>query len=71
MANDWIIDVIADLKTYATKNGLSALAQQLDDTALIAAAEIASSHEKALDTANWDIGNTGRTNRKYTERENA
>lgn len=71
MANDWIIDVIADLKTYATKNGLSALAKQLEDTTLIAAAEISSSHEKALEAANWEFENTGRTHRGYSERENA
>ena len=39
--NDWILDVLADLKTFASANGLRALAEQLDDTRLIAAAEIA------------------------------
>ena len=42
MAHDWVLDVLADLKTYASRNGLLALADQLDDTAMIAAAEIAS-----------------------------
>ena len=42
MANDWILDVLADLKTYAKKNGLPALADQLDETLLIAATETAS-----------------------------
>ncbi len=42
MAHNWIFDVLADLKTYAKKNGLSALAEQLDDATLIAATEIAS-----------------------------
>ncbi len=42
MQHDWILDVLADLKTFAKSNGLRALAEQLDDTTLIAAAEIAS-----------------------------
>jgi len=47
MAHDWILDVLADLKTYANKNGLSALAGELDDATLIAATEIASVKGKA------------------------
>ena len=46
MAHDWIFDVLADLKTYATKNGLSALADELDEATLIAATEIASMEGK-------------------------
>lgn len=40
--NDWILDVLADLKAFAMANGLCALAEQLDDTTIVAAAEIAS-----------------------------
>jgi hypothetical protein len=36
----WILDVLGDLKEFANNNGLKALAEQLDDTTLIAAAEI-------------------------------
>ena len=42
MQYDWILDVLSDLKNFARANDLSSLAEQLDDTALIAAAEIAS-----------------------------
>jgi hypothetical protein len=42
MTNDWVLDVLADLKAYARTNGLTVLAEQLDDAVLIAAAEIAS-----------------------------
>lgn len=42
MGDDWILDVLADLKVYAETNGLSVLAEQLDDARLVAAAEIAS-----------------------------
>jgi len=52
--NDWILDVLADLKTFAVANGLGALAEQLDDTNLIAAAEIASKAEEAR--AQSDVG---------------
>ena len=47
MQNDWILDVLADLKSFAIANGMCALAEQLDDATLIAAAEIASEAEKA------------------------
>ncbi|MES0826282.1 hypothetical protein [Ruegeria sp. SCP11] len=40
--NEWILDVLSDLNAFAVENGLIALAEQLDDTKLIAAAEIAS-----------------------------
>ena len=39
---EWILDVLSDLNAFASANGLTALAEQLDDTRLIAAAEIAS-----------------------------
>lgn len=42
MGNTWILDVLADLKTFAERNDLPQLADRLDDTALVAAAEIAS-----------------------------
>lgn len=42
MGNDWILDVLADLKTYAQQNGLSALAVQLEETVQLARAEITS-----------------------------
>lgn len=42
MTNDWILDVLADLKSFALRNNLTTLAEQLDDTTLVAATEIAS-----------------------------
>ena len=39
--NDWILDVLVDLKSFAAANDLAVLAEQLDDTLLVAAAEIA------------------------------
>ena len=43
--HDWILDVLADLKEFALSADLPNLAEQLDDTALIALAEIASVEE--------------------------
>lgn len=47
MAHDWILDVLADLKAYAKKNGLPALVTELEEAALVAATEIASTEGKA------------------------
>ena len=40
MSQDWMIDVLSDLKKFAQQNGLVALAEQLDDTILLATAEL-------------------------------
>lgn len=48
MQHDWILDVLADLQTFARTNKLTVLAEQLGDTKLIAAAEILTAKEKAL-----------------------
>ncbi|MDD9741788.1 MAG: hypothetical protein RID15_00060 [Marinovum algicola] len=45
MQHDWILDVLADLKTFALSNGLPALAEQLDDARIVAMAEQASCTE--------------------------
>jgi hypothetical protein len=41
MRHDWIFDVLADLRSYAQKNGLTALAAQIDDTLRVARTDIA------------------------------
>ncbi len=58
MKNDWILDVLADLRTFAQANGLNALAEQLEDTALVAAGEIASQREGLIVDANNAGGRT-------------
>lgn len=42
MKNDWIIDVLADLNSFAKSNGLPKLAKQLEETAILASVELAS-----------------------------
>ena len=60
MQQDWVIDVLADLRIFARQNGLPSLAEQLDDTILLAASEIgrkrqgagvAGSHERKAGTS--------------------
>lgn len=41
MAEDWILDVLADLRRFAQLNGLPGLARQVEETALVAARELA------------------------------
>ncbi len=59
MQKDWILDVLADLETFSSANGLSRLAEHLAETKLVAAAEIASQSELAqghLDGATRSFG---------------
>lgn len=52
MRSDWILDVLADLRTFALSSNLPALAEQLDDTALVAMAEIAALEQGTQGTVN-------------------
>ncbi|MFD1157638.1 hypothetical protein [Roseovarius aestuarii] len=67
MQNEWILDVLADLKTFAQQNGLGVLAEQLDDTQLVAASELALIGEGQIAdergpayAAGYNIGGLGR-----------
>ncbi len=46
MQDDWILDVLADLRAFATANHLPRTAEQLDDAALIALAEMSAQRER-------------------------
>ena len=46
MANDWILEVLSDLKCFADQNGLALLSHQLESTKKVAMAEIAEVHER-------------------------
>ncbi|MDW4499085.1 hypothetical protein R5H30_13900 [Sulfitobacter sp. D35] len=59
MRSDWILDVLTDLKTFATANDLPVLAEQLDDTAIVALAEIAALHDKMQGNAHVEERNGG------------
>ena len=51
MQSDWILDVLADLRSFALSNGLPALAEHLDDTAMVALAEFKAHEEKTAGSA--------------------
>jgi hypothetical protein len=59
MGHDWILDVLADLKGFADQNGLPLLASQLDDTKLVALAEITSSADGAPISVYGERAETG------------
>lgn len=42
MTQDWILDVLSDLRRFAASNDMPVLVEQLDDTIIVASAEIAS-----------------------------
>ncbi|MBM1311457.1 hypothetical protein JQT66_14530 [Sulfitobacter mediterraneus] len=48
MQTDWILDVLADLKTFAMSSDLPKLAAQLDNSAVVAMAEISALQERRL-----------------------
>lgn len=64
MQNDWIIDVLADLNTFAKSNGYPGLAQQLETAASVASSELTSQEEGrvsgyARSTTKLDFRETG------------
>jgi hypothetical protein len=71
MANDWILDVIADLKTFADKNGLGALAYELENASSVAASELAAIDLRAPGGALNDQGHARTLYRTYASGENA
>lgn len=42
MTDDWMLDVLSDLRAFAGKNGLDATERQLDQTLVVVAEELAS-----------------------------
>lgn len=65
MAQDWIVDVLADLRSFALQNNLSSLADQLDDTLLVAAAEIAQNTPDAHEDTGDHVSAIGRFPRRF------
>jgi hypothetical protein len=48
MGRDWIIDVLADLRSFARENDMPLLMAHLEEAGLVAAVEIASHPEEQL-----------------------
>ena len=51
MKNDWMLDVLTDLRQYALRNYYINLAEQLDDAIVIAAVELRDRGEPRAETA--------------------
>lgn len=64
MAQDWIVDVLADLRSFALQNNLKTLAEQLDDTLLVAATEIAQSAQHVPEDTDDHVPAAGRLSRR-------
>lgn len=56
MTNEWMLDVLADLRTFSKENGLTMTGKQIDLVMAVAAAEIASVQGIAPETARRGIG---------------
>ncbi|RMD49537.1 MAG: hypothetical protein D6832_01555 [Alphaproteobacteria bacterium] len=41
MSKEWVLDVLADLREFAARNGLVSLAEELEDAMAVAATELA------------------------------
>ena len=44
MTNDWIIDVLTDLRKFSASNSMGKLADRLDETILVASRELSTAH---------------------------
>ena len=71
MQYEWILDVLTDLRTFAMSNGLLSLAEQLDDTSLVAATEIAQRAEGKGGGKASDAAKAGRFHRGAAAGEGA
>lgn len=60
MTNEWMLDVLADLRKFSVQNGLNVTGKQLDLVSAMAAAEMASMQGIAHGTAQKGIGDAGR-----------
>ncbi|WP_321831148.1 hypothetical protein [Thalassovita sp.] len=56
MKNDWILEVLRDLKAYADLNGLDVLAHQLEATEQVALAEILLEASRGIETGRARAG---------------
>ncbi|WP_108813788.1 hypothetical protein [Loktanella sp. Alg231-35] len=57
MGQDWIIDVLADLRSFARQNDMPLLSEQLEEAALVASVEIASRVDVKQHAIASDLGN--------------
>jgi len=70
MANDWILDVLADLRDFAAQNGLGMTEQHLNQTLVAVANDLASMQGIAHGTAR-SMGHVGELSRPIAEGRNS
>ena len=58
MGQMWIIDVLADLESFASKNGLPLVADRMREAAVVATAEITSESEGPAGRVRFDAEHT-------------
>lgn len=51
MGHDWLFEVLADMKTYAERHGMSALAAKIAETEEVARHEVATAGQPDDDSA--------------------
>lgn len=66
MRNEWMLDVLADLRAFSKENGLTATGKQINLVMAVAAAEIASLQGIASETAQQGLRDAGRLCREAT-----
>jgi hypothetical protein len=71
MPNDWIIDVLTDLRRFAEQNGLNTLADHLDDTVLVAASELSAKRKMTAGEKTTNACQSGNTHLPIAARDNA
>ncbi len=67
MSNEWIIDVLTDLKNVAAQNGLRTTASELKDVCLVALAEIAALEAKNAGQPAAHEGRAGKPGQQLAE----
>lgn len=71
MKNEWMLDVLADLKTFSIENGFAVTGKQIDLVMAVAAEEITSMQGIAPDAVGQGIGNVRRFHREVAPVPNA
>ena len=68
MVHDWILDVLTDLRNFASKNGLGMTEEQIDQALVVVTRELNARQGMAQGTAR--IGHVGEFSRAIAESRN-
>ena len=71
MKDDWILDVLADLRAFARGNGMDVLADGLDDLSMLARRELTLKMHIAAEEVRRDGGFSGTLSRAHAACERA